>query len=64
MSASEPPELPQEPSEVVYRRAAWVEPPTDVVPGIVPVALLVARTDTHAVLVTHLRAYPTGLASP
>ena len=25
MSASEPPELPEEPSEVVYRRPAWVE---------------------------------------
>jgi hypothetical protein len=31
------------------------------VPGIVPVELLLARTDTHAVLVTDLRAYPTGL---
>jgi hypothetical protein len=28
---------------------------------VVPVALLVARTDTHAVLITDLRAYPTGL---
>jgi hypothetical protein len=32
------------------------------VPGIVPVELVVARTDTQAVLVTDLRAYPTGLA--
>src|SRR4029450_8197558 len=31
------------------------------VPGIVPVELVVARTDTQAVLVTDLRAYPTGL---
>jgi hypothetical protein len=31
------------------------------VPGIVPVELLLARTDTDAVLVTDLRAYPTGL---
>ena len=30
------------------------------VPGVVPVALLVARTDTHAVLVDGLLAYPTG----
>ena len=29
--------------------------------GIVPVELLLARTDTDAVLVTDLRAYPTGL---
>jgi hypothetical protein len=31
------------------------------VPGVVPVALLVARTDTHAVLVDTLLVYPTGL---
>jgi hypothetical protein len=31
------------------------------VPGIVPVELLLAHTDTHAVLVTGLRAYLTGL---
>jgi hypothetical protein len=31
------------------------------VPGIIPVELLVAHTVTHAVLVTDLRAYPTGL---
>jgi hypothetical protein len=30
------------------------------VPGVVPVALLVARTETHAVLVDGLLAYPTG----
>ena len=45
-----------------YRIPAWLRPPETMVPGIVPVELVVARTDTHAVLVTHLRAYPTGLA--
>jgi hypothetical protein len=30
------------------------------VPGVVPVALLVARTATHAVLVDNLLVYPTG----
>ena len=30
------------------------------VPGVVPVALLVARTDTHAVLIDGLLVYPTG----
>ena len=29
-------------------------------PGVVPVELLVARTDTHAVLVDNLLVYPTG----
>jgi hypothetical protein len=30
------------------------------VPGVVPAALLVARTDTHAVLIDGLLVYPTG----
>jgi hypothetical protein len=45
-----------------YRIPAWLRPPETMVPGIVPVELVVARTDTQAVLVTDLRAYPTGLA--
>jgi hypothetical protein len=44
-----------------YRIPAWLRPPEAIIPGIVPVELLLARTDTDAVLVTHLRAYPTGL---
>jgi hypothetical protein len=44
-----------------YRIPAWLRPPETMVPGIVPVDLLLARTDTHAVLVSDLRAYPTGL---
>ena len=38
-TASEPPEL-----EAEDRRPAWIEPPADVVPGIVPVELVLART--------------------
>jgi hypothetical protein len=30
------------------------------IPGVVPVALLVARTDSHAVLIDNLLVYPTG----
>jgi hypothetical protein len=44
-----------------YRIPSWLRPPEAMVPGIVPVELVVARTDTYAVLVTDLRAYPTGL---
>jgi hypothetical protein len=44
-----------------YRIPTWLRPPETMVPGIVPVELLLARTDTDAVLVTALRAYPTGL---
>ena len=39
----------------------WLKPPEAVLPGIVPVELLLARTDTHAVLAVDLLAYPTGL---
>ena len=42
VSASQPAELPE--PEVEYRRPAWIEPPLDVVPGIVPVELVLART--------------------
>jgi hypothetical protein len=58
MSASEPPELPE--PEVEYRRPAWVEPPADVVPGIVPVELILARTPQRAIGLSGIRAYPTG----
>jgi hypothetical protein len=57
MSFFEPPpwRLPRE-----YRVSAWARGPEDMVPGVVPVALLLARTDTHAVLVDGLLVYPTG----
>jgi hypothetical protein len=58
MSASEPPEPPE--PEVEYRRPAWIEPPADVVPGIVPVELILARTPQRAIGLTGIRAYPTG----
>ncbi len=48
------------PSEDVHRRPPWVEPPVDVVPGIVPVELILARTPQRAIGLTGMRAYPTG----
>jgi hypothetical protein len=59
-SSSQPPELPE--PEVEYRRPAWVEPPADVVPGIVPVELILARTPQRAIGLTGIRAYPTGFS--
>jgi hypothetical protein len=44
-----------------HRAPPWARGPEGMVPGVVPVALLVARTDTHAVLVDNLLVYPTGL---
>jgi hypothetical protein len=43
-----------------YQAPAWARGPAGMVPGAVAVTLLVARTDTHAVLVDGLLAYPTG----
>jgi hypothetical protein len=57
MTASEPPE-----PEVEYRRPAWVEPPADLVPGIVPVELILVRTPQRAIGLTGIRAYPTGFS--
>jgi hypothetical protein len=58
VSSSEPPELPE--PEVHYRRPAWVEPPADMVPGIAPVELILARTPQRAIGLSGIRAYPTG----
>jgi hypothetical protein len=57
---SESPEPPE--PEVEYRRPAWIEPPTDVVPGVVPVQLILARTPQRAIGLTGIRAYPVGFA--
>jgi hypothetical protein len=43
------------------RPPVWLGPPANVLPGVVPVELLIARTDETAVAVTgSVRAYPTG----
>jgi hypothetical protein len=42
------------------RMPVWSRGPEDMVPGVVPVDLLLARTDTHAVLIDSLLVYPTG----
>ena len=56
------PEPPDELPEVEYRRPAWVEPPPDMVPGVVPVELILARTPQRAIGLSGIRAYPTGFA--
>jgi hypothetical protein len=40
----------------------WAGPPHNVLPGVVPMELLIARTDETAVAVVGIRAYPTGFA--
>jgi hypothetical protein len=43
-----------------YRAPAWLLPPEDVLPGVVPVELLMVRTQDRAVLFTDILAYPSG----
>jgi len=50
--ADEPPEPPQ---------PVWMGPPDDVLPGVVPVELVLARSESTVVLLTGVRAFPTGL---
>jgi hypothetical protein len=52
VSASQPPEP--------HRRAAWIQPPEDVVPAVAPVERLLARTPQRAIGLTGIRAYPNG----
>jgi hypothetical protein len=59
MSFFEPP--PWRP-ESQYQAPGWVLPPEHVLPGVVPVELLMLRTNDRAVLFTDLLAYPTGFA--
>jgi hypothetical protein len=54
-------EVPALRPDTEYRAPTWSRGPAGMVPGAVAVALLVARTDTYAVLVDGLLAYPTGL---
>jgi hypothetical protein len=43
-----------------YRLPPWFGPRDDVVPGVVPVELLLARTEQRAIGLTGIRAYPQG----
>ena len=40
---------------------AWSGAPDDVLPGVVPVELVLGRSDSTVVLLTGMRAFPTGL---
>ncbi len=53
-------DLPTPRPAIEPRMPAWARGPEDMIPGLVPVALLVARSDTHAVMIDNLLAYPTG----
>jgi hypothetical protein len=56
VSASPPPNPPQ----AEHRWPAWIQPPRDVVPAIVPAERVLAHTPQRAVGLTGIRAYPNG----
>jgi hypothetical protein len=39
----------------------WMGAPDDILPGVVPVELIIGRSDSAVVMLTGMRAYPTGL---
>jgi hypothetical protein len=40
---------------------AWMAAPEDVLPGVVPVELIIGRSENAVVMLTGIRAFPTGL---
>ena len=64
MSFFEPPARPT--AEVarakVVNPPAWIAPPHNVLPGIAPVQLIVARTDETVAAVAGIQAYPAGFS--
>ena len=58
MSFFEPPRPPT--LAQAEQRPPWLAPPVNVLPGVVPVELLIGRTEETAVALTGIRAYPTG----
>ena len=56
----DPPAAPVEPEETP--QPEWLNAPDDVLPGVVPVELVIGRSEQAAVLLTGMRAFPTGVA--
>lgn len=55
-----PPDPPNE-DEQEHPQPVWTNPPEDVLPGVVPVELVLGRSASTVVALTGMRAFPTGL---
>lgn len=55
----DPPDAPAEPQE--QPQPVWLNPPEDVLPAVVPVELVLGQSPTTVVMLSGLRAFPTGL---
>jgi hypothetical protein len=64
MSFFEPPARPPEgvARAVAVSPPAWLGPPHNILPGIAPVQLIIARTDATVVAVAGIQAYPAGFS--
>jgi len=64
MSFFEPPARPPADAAraMVVSPPAWLGPPHNVLPGIAPVQLIIARTDETVVAITGIQAYPAGFS--
>lgn len=45
-----------------HPQPVWLNPPQDLVPGVVPVELVIGRSDHAVVMLTGMRAFPSGLS--
>ena len=57
----EPPDPPDVDEFYEQPQPSWTSPPEDILPGVVPVELVLGRSDSTAVLLTGIRAFSTGL---
>lgn len=56
-----PPDPPNEDEVQEQPQPVWMNPPEDVLPGVVPVELVLGRSASTVVALTGMRAFPTGL---
>lgn len=56
-----PPSPPDDEDVPEQPQPAWLSPPEDILPGIVPVELVLGRSRNAVVLLTGVRAFPSGL---
>lgn len=58
----DPPQAPDDDAPDDYPQPAWAGAPEDVMPGVVPVELILGRSASTVVMLTGIRAFPSGLA--
>ena len=56
-----PPDPPDDDGSYERPQPVWMGPPEDVLPGVVPVELILARSTSTVVMLTGMRAFPSGL---